>query len=73
MGYGDTDPSNVYSLLRGAAMPVAAARAVNCGLRKTYVIGRGSVEELRWGSGGTPDGENEKNCPRSGQINSAFP
>jgi hypothetical protein len=49
VGYGDADPSNVSSLVRGAEMRVAETRAVNRALRKAYGIGLCSVEEL-----GTP-------------------
>jgi hypothetical protein len=45
-GYGDADPSNVSSLVRGAEMRVAETRAVNRALRKAYGIGICSVEEL---------------------------
>ena len=47
VGYGDADPSNVSSLVRGAEMRVAEARAVNRALRKAYGIGLCSVEEIR--------------------------
>jgi hypothetical protein len=46
VGYGDADPSNVSSLVRGAEMRVAETRAVNRALRKAYGIGVCSVEEL---------------------------
>jgi hypothetical protein len=45
-GYGDADPSNVSSVVRGAEMRVAETRAVNRALRKAYGIGLCSVEEL---------------------------
>src|SRR5712692_5857396 len=45
-GYGDADPSNVSSIVRGAEMRVAETRAVNRALRKAYGIGVCSVEEL---------------------------
>src|ERR1700688_895244 len=48
VGYGDADPSNVSSLVHGAEMRVAEARAVNRALRKAYGIGLCSVEELGW-------------------------
>lgn len=48
MGYGDADPTNVSSLVRGAEMRVAETRAVNRALRKAYGIGLCSVEELGW-------------------------
>jgi hypothetical protein len=46
VGYGDADPSNVSSLVRGAEMQVAETRAVNRALRKAYGIGICSVEEI---------------------------
>ena len=46
VGYGDAEPSNVSSLVRGAEMRVAETRAVNRALRKAYGIGLCSVEEL---------------------------
>ena len=47
-GYGDADPSNVSSLVRGAELRVAETRAVNRALRKAYGIGLCSVEELAY-------------------------
>jgi hypothetical protein len=52
VGYGDADPSNVSSLVRGAELRVAETRAVNRALRKAYGIGLCSVEEL--GAHATP-------------------
>jgi hypothetical protein len=46
VGYGDANPSNVSSVVRGAEMRVAETRAVNRALRKAYGIGLCSVEEL---------------------------
>jgi hypothetical protein len=46
VGYGDANPSNVSSLVRGAEMRVAETRAVNRALRKAYGIGLCSVEEI---------------------------
>ncbi len=46
VGYGDADPSNISSLVRGAEMRIAETRAVNRALRKAYGIGICSVEEL---------------------------
>jgi hypothetical protein len=46
VGYGDADPSNVSTLVRGAEMRVAETRAVNRALRKAYGIGICSVEEI---------------------------
>jgi hypothetical protein len=60
VGYGDADPSNVSSVVRGAEMRVAETRAVNRALRKAYGIGICSVEEI--GSLPTPV---EKLSPQS--------
>ena len=46
VGYGDADPTNTSSIVRGAEMRVAETRAVNRALRKAYGIGLCSVEEL---------------------------
>jgi hypothetical protein len=46
VGYGDADPSNVSTLVRGAEMRMAETRAVARALRKAYGIGLCSVEEL---------------------------
>ena len=46
VGFGDADPSNVSSLVRGAEMRMAETRAVNRALRKAYGIGLCSVEEI---------------------------
>jgi hypothetical protein len=46
VGYGDADPSNVSSLVRGAEMRLAETRAVNRALRKAYAVGLSSIEEL---------------------------
>jgi hypothetical protein len=56
VGYGDADPSNVSSLVRGAELRVAETRAVNRALRKAYGIGLCSVEELGW----TPRSGNDR-------------
>jgi len=45
VGYGDADPSNVSSVVRGAEMRVAETRAVNRAIRKAYGIGICSVED----------------------------
>ena len=60
VGYGDADPSNVCSLVRGAEMRVAETRAVNRALRKAYGIGICSVEEI-----GTIPNPAEKFPPQS--------
>jgi hypothetical protein len=46
VGYGDADPTNVSSLVRGSEMRIAETRAVNRALRKAYGIGICSVEEM---------------------------
>jgi hypothetical protein len=61
VGYGDADPSNVSSMVRGAELRIAETRAVNRALRKAYGIGLCSVEEL--GALSSP--------PRSGAIPSS--
>lgn len=50
-GFGDADPSNVSSVVRGAEMRIAETRAVNRALRKAYGIGLCSLEELGSSSG----------------------
>lgn len=50
-GFGDADPSNVSSVVRGAEMRIAETRAVNRALRKAYGIGLCSVEEIGASSG----------------------
>ncbi len=61
VGYGDADPSNVSSLVRGAEMRVAETRAVNRALRKAYGIGLCSVEEI----GSSVPSSGEKIPPQS--------
>src|SRR5271167_3623294 len=60
VGYGDADPSNVSSLVRGAEMRIAETRAVNRALRKAYGIGLCSVEEI-----GTMPNTGEKFPPQN--------
>jgi len=64
VGYGDADPSNVSSLVRGAEMRVAETRAVNRALRKAYGIGICSVEEI-----GTSPSLGEKLPPQNANGN----
>ena len=66
VGYGDADPSNVSSVVRGAEMRVAETRAVNRALRKAYGIGLCSVEELGWLS------EPPKAFPASNASNGSY-
>jgi hypothetical protein len=70
VGYGDADPSNVSSLVRGAEMRVAETRAVNRALRKAYGIGLCSVEEI-----GSVPSPTEKLPPQkaNGRRNGARP
>jgi hypothetical protein len=65
VGYGDADPSNVSSLVRGAEMRVAETRAVNRALRKAYGIGLCSVEELGWSPRPAAPNQSEQNVPSS--------
>jgi hypothetical protein len=46
VGYGDADPSNTSSLVRGAELRLAETRAISRALRAAYAIGLCSVEEL---------------------------
>ena len=64
VGYGDADPSNVSSLVRGAEMRVAETRAVNRALRKAYGIGICSFEEI-----GTISTNAEKLSPQNANGN----
>jgi hypothetical protein len=68
VGYGDADPSNVSSLVRGAEMRVAETRAVNRALRKAYGIGICSVEEI-----GTVPNTHEKLPPQNTNGNGTGP
>ena len=68
VGYGDADPSNVSSLVRGAEMRIAETRAVNRALRKAYGIGLCSVEEI-----GTIPNTSEKLPPQNTNGNGTGP
>ena len=70
VGYGDADPTNVSSLVRGAEMRVAETRAVNRALRKAYGIGICSVEEI-----GTIPNPVERLSPQNanGNVNGTGP
>ena len=68
VGFGDADPSNVSSLVRGAEMRVAETRAVNRALRKAYGIGLCSVEEI-----GTIPNAGDKLPPQNTNGNGAGP
>jgi hypothetical protein len=71
VGYGDADPSNVSSVVRGAEMRVAETRAVNRALRKAYGIGLCSVEEI--GSSIPPSAEKFPPQNVNGNCNSSGP
>ena len=64
VGYGDADPSNVSSLVRGAEMRVAETRAVNRALRKAYGIGICSVEEIGSFAGQPSSSPESKKLPQ---------
>ena len=70
VGFGDADPSNVATLVRGAEMRVAETRAVNRALRKAYGIGICSVEELGTaGNAGERSAEARKHPPQPSNGN----
>jgi hypothetical protein len=69
VGYGDADPSNVSSLVRGAEMRVAETRAVNRALRKAYGIGLCSVEELGWSPRSSGGNQSNQSAPSSNGNN----
>jgi hypothetical protein len=73
VGFGDADPSNVSTLVRGAELRVAETRAVNRALRKAYGIGLCSVEELGWPSASPKPSDNHtgssKSCASNGSKN----
>jgi hypothetical protein len=73
VGYGDADPSNTSSLVRGCELRVAETRAVNRALRKAYGIGLCSVEELKWPSAAPSPSDNHaqpsKPCASNGSSN----
>jgi hypothetical protein len=70
VGYGDADPTNVSSMVRGAEMRVAETRAVNRALRKAYGIGLCSVEELGWAPrSNTPEPRDQQSTSSNGKSN----
>ena len=72
VGYGDADPSNVSSLVRGAEMRVAETRAVNRALRKAYGIGICSVEEIGSFAESKPLREPKKLPPQPANANGNY-
>jgi hypothetical protein len=76
-GYGDANPSNVSSVVRGAEMRVAETRAVNRALRKAYGIGLVSAEELGWAprsnSFEPPDQRKTSAKGNNGRLNNGQP
>jgi hypothetical protein len=74
VGYGDADPSNVSSLVRGSEMRVAETRAVNRALRKAYGIGLCSIEEIGTFAGlGQASGGPQKLPPQPANGNHGAP
>jgi hypothetical protein len=74
VGYGDADPSNVSSLVRGSEMRVAETRAVNRALRKAYGIGLCSIEEIGSFAGPVQASEGpQKLSPQPSNGNNAAP
>ncbi len=68
-GYGDADPSNVSSLVRGAEMRVAESRAIDRALRAAYGVGSASVEEL--GAYSSPPKSSTAPLPSNGHSSSS--
>jgi hypothetical protein len=75
VGYGDADPSNISSMVRGAELRIAETRAVDRALRKAYGIGLCSVEELgafsspsRTSAAPPPIGSHSSNGSGNGQA-----
>ena len=74
VGYGDADPTNVSTLVRGAEMRIAETRAVNRALRKAFGIGICSIEEIGANSTAvTNAGEPPKISPKNGYGNGTVP
>src|SRR6266849_38740 len=69
VGYGDADPSNVSTLVRGAELRIAETRAVNRALRKAYGIGLCSVEELGSLSGSSAPAKSRERSAKSASAN----
>ena len=67
-GYGDADPSNVSSVVRGAELRIAETRAVNRALRKAYGIGLCSIEEIGSTSGPCPSPAQEQEDPKLAAV-----
>ncbi len=68
VGFGDAEPSNVSSLVRGAEMRVAETRAVNRALRKAYGIGLCSVEELGSLAAPVENTRTREKVPAAGKV-----
>jgi len=71
VGYGDADPSNVSSLVRGSELRIAETRAVNRALRKAYGIGLCSVEELGYLSAAPEPSPRKASMPSPSNGNGA--
>jgi hypothetical protein len=72
VGYGDADPTNVSSMVRGAELRIAETRAVNRALRKAYGIGLCSVEELGALSGSSTPANNYARPTNSQSQNGSY-
>jgi hypothetical protein len=68
VGYGDADPSNTTTRMRGAEMRIAETRAVNRALRKAYGIGLCSVEELGYAPRSSESAGSKPNGFTSGNV-----
>ena len=66
VGYGDADPTNVSSVLRGAELRIAETRATARALRKAFGIGLCSVEEI--GTLPPPPSERAESSSRNGST-----
>jgi len=71
VGYGDADPSNVSSLVRGSELRIAETRAVNRALRKAYGIGPCSIEELGYLSSAPEPSPRKTSTPSHSNGNGA--
>jgi hypothetical protein len=67
VGYGDADPSNTSSLVRGALLRVAETRSIDRALRLAYGVGLCSLEELGSQPSSIPQPrEGRTGCPPNG-------
>src|ERR1043166_2401316 len=75
VAFGDANPFNVSSVVRGAEMRVAETRAVNRALRKANGVGICSVEELGYSTPVSPLVSSRKisSTPDNGNARSSGP